>query len=131
MARVTRRDLRGRLPDAVNSVMATTGCSKEEAQHDICQAIADGAIKIRRKLRKHTTKSSISSDTERQSSLRAFHTNKRPVLFDLGIQTRASRPEPVLLRILAFLLSRPGVQLRDNPWLQEGEGDAFAPQEIT
>jgi hypothetical protein len=44
-----------RLPDAIECVMAATGQSREEAQTDICQAIADQTVQIRGKLRKHTT----------------------------------------------------------------------------
>jgi hypothetical protein len=45
-----------RLSDALARVMTTAGLSKEEAKTDIRQAIADGAIQIRVKLREHTTK---------------------------------------------------------------------------
>jgi hypothetical protein len=45
-----------RLADARAHVMAMVRVSQEEAQGDICRAIADCAIKIRAKLRKHTTK---------------------------------------------------------------------------
>ena len=40
-----------RLSDAVVRVMEVTGLPKEEAQTDICRAVADGAVKIRAKLR--------------------------------------------------------------------------------
>ena len=36
--------------------MAAAGVSKDEAQSDICQAIADGAVKIRCQLKRHKTK---------------------------------------------------------------------------
>jgi hypothetical protein len=45
-----------RLPAALERAMTTAGLSIEEAKTDICQAIADGTIKIRVKLREHTTK---------------------------------------------------------------------------
>jgi hypothetical protein len=45
-----------RLSDALEHVMTTARLSKEEAKTAICQAIADGTIKIRVKLREHTTK---------------------------------------------------------------------------
>ena len=35
-----------RLNEAVRRVMDATGCSKEEAQADICRAVADGVIRI-------------------------------------------------------------------------------------
>jgi hypothetical protein len=44
-----------RLSDAVERIMAA-GLSKEEAQTDVCRAIADEAVKIRGKLKRHTTK---------------------------------------------------------------------------
>jgi hypothetical protein len=44
-------------------VMATCGLSKDEAQTDICRAIADGVIKIRGKLERHTTRHSRASNT--------------------------------------------------------------------
>ena len=40
-----------RLSDAVNRVMTATGISREEAQADICGAIAERAIKIRSNLK--------------------------------------------------------------------------------
>ena len=39
-----------RLSEASTRVMETAGISKDEAQTDICRAIADGGIKIRCKL---------------------------------------------------------------------------------
>jgi hypothetical protein len=41
------------LLDATHRVMATAGMSKDQAQIDICRAIADGAIKIRGALGRH------------------------------------------------------------------------------
>ena len=41
---------------ATQRLWKQTGVSKEEAQSDICQAIADGAVKFRAKLEWHTTK---------------------------------------------------------------------------
>jgi hypothetical protein len=52
-----------RLSDAVMRVMATCGQSKDEAQTDICRGIAHGAVKIRGKLKRHTTKPLSASDT--------------------------------------------------------------------
>jgi hypothetical protein len=45
-----------RLSDAATRVMAEARLSQDEARSDICRAIADGAIKIRAKLEKHTTR---------------------------------------------------------------------------
>ena len=44
------------LSDAATRVMEAEGVSKEEAQSDICQAIADRDVKFRGKLEWHTTK---------------------------------------------------------------------------
>jgi hypothetical protein len=52
-----------RLSDAATRVMTAAGLSKDEAQSDICQAIADGAVKIRGKLGRHTTRHSRASET--------------------------------------------------------------------
>ena len=45
-----------RLSDATTHVMTGAGVSKDEAQADICRAIADDAVEIRCKLEKHTTR---------------------------------------------------------------------------
>lgn len=50
-----------RLSDAIESVMAGAGRSREEAKTDICQAIADRTVKIQGKLKKHTTRSVTST----------------------------------------------------------------------
>jgi hypothetical protein len=44
-----------RLSDAAARVMTAAGVSKEQAQTDICQAIADGKVKIRCQLKRHKT----------------------------------------------------------------------------
>src|SRR5262245_49979534 len=49
-----------RLSDAIESVMAGAGCSREEAKTDICQAIADRTVNIQGKLGKHTTRPTTS-----------------------------------------------------------------------
>ncbi len=43
------------LSDAATRVMGAARVSKDEAQSDICQAIADGAVKIRCQLKRHKT----------------------------------------------------------------------------
>src|SRR5437660_3477638 len=50
-----------RLSDALARVTAATGLSQDEVRTDICQAIADGAIKIQCKLGRHTTKNLTAS----------------------------------------------------------------------
>ena len=45
-----------RLSEAITSIMADAGGSREEAQTDICQAIADRTVKIQGKLKRHTTR---------------------------------------------------------------------------
>ena len=45
-----------RLSDAATRVMEAAGVSKDEAQVDICQAIVDGAVQFRCRLKRHTTK---------------------------------------------------------------------------
>jgi hypothetical protein len=45
-----------RLSDAATRVATAAGVSKDKAQSDICQAIADGAVTIRCKLKRHTTR---------------------------------------------------------------------------
>ena len=44
-----------RLSEAIEKIMAEAGGSREEAQTDICQAIADRTVKIQGKLKRHTT----------------------------------------------------------------------------
>ena len=51
------------LSDAATRVMEAAGVSKEEAQSDICQAIADRAVKFGAKLERHTTKGLRASKT--------------------------------------------------------------------
>jgi hypothetical protein len=45
-----------RLSDVATRVMVEARLSQDEARSDICRAIADGAIKIRAKLERHTTR---------------------------------------------------------------------------
>jgi hypothetical protein len=45
-----------RLSDAIESVMAGAGCSRDKAKTDICQAIADRTVNIQGKLSKHITR---------------------------------------------------------------------------
>ena len=44
------------LSDAATRVNEAAGGSKDETQLGICQAIADGVVKIRCRLKRHTTK---------------------------------------------------------------------------
>ena len=52
------------LPDATNRVMAAAaaGLSKDQAQIDICRAVADGAVRIRGKLKKQATRPTTSKE---------------------------------------------------------------------
>ena len=52
-----------RLSQALERVMATDGRSKEEAQTDICRAIADREVNIRGKLERHTPRGTTASNT--------------------------------------------------------------------
>jgi len=45
-----------RLSEVIESILAVAGCSREEAQTEICHAIADRTVKIQGKLRIHTTR---------------------------------------------------------------------------
>lgn len=45
-----------RLSDALAAVVAATGQSNEEAKGDISRAVADGVIKFRAQLKRHTTR---------------------------------------------------------------------------
>jgi hypothetical protein len=49
-----------RLSEAIESIRAEAGDAREEAQTDICQAIADRTVKIQGKLRGHTTRPNTS-----------------------------------------------------------------------
>ena len=66
MAYVSRWE---RLHHAVMRIMAACGLSKDEAQTDICRAIADGTVEIRGQLNRHTTKHLSASDTVSGSDL--------------------------------------------------------------
>jgi hypothetical protein len=52
-----------RLPNALRRVMVAVRLSQDEAQVDICRALADGAIRIRGKLQRHTTRPLRASNT--------------------------------------------------------------------
>jgi len=45
-----------RLNDITRRVVDATGCSKEEAQADICRAVADGVIQFQARLKQHATR---------------------------------------------------------------------------
>ena len=51
-----------RLSDAATRVATAAGVSNDKAQSDLCQAIADGVVNIRCKLKKHTTRHSTSKE---------------------------------------------------------------------
>lgn len=52
-----------RLLEALNRVIASDARSEGEVQRDICQAIADGAVSIRAKLKRHATRQSKAANT--------------------------------------------------------------------
>ena len=58
------------LSDAIENVMMGVGRSREEAQSDICRAIADRTVKIQGKLKKHTTRVVTSTRVLRARTLR-------------------------------------------------------------
>jgi hypothetical protein len=49
------------LSEAIESIVAVAGCSREEAQTDLCHAIADRTVRIQVKLMRHPTRG-ITSD---------------------------------------------------------------------
>jgi hypothetical protein len=83
-----------RLSEASTRVMETAGISKDEAQTDICRAIADGGIKIRCKLGRHSTKHFTSADTELEGEAFQVPTNLRAEDFDWE-RSRPLKPWPV------------------------------------
>jgi hypothetical protein len=78
-----------RLSEAATRVMAAAGVSKDEAQTDICQAIADGAVKFRAKLEWHTTKRLRASKTVLEGTAFQIPTAIKPKDLDW----ERSRPE--------------------------------------
>ena len=82
-----------RLSEAVTCVMAAAHCSQEEAKADICQAIADGAIKIRGKLKRHTTRRMTSKDVLAGVDLQ-IPPDIKPNELD-WVQSRPLKPWPV------------------------------------
>jgi hypothetical protein len=77
-----------RLSDSLMRVMTTARLSKEEAQTDLCRAIADGAVKIRGKLRTHTTIGLHASDAVLEGKTFHIPTEIKPNDLDW----EASRP---------------------------------------
>ena len=55
-----------RLSEAIEKIMAEAGGSREEAQTDICQAIADRTVKIQGKLKRHTTRPLLRTESLRE-----------------------------------------------------------------
>lgn len=80
-----------RLPDAVARVVSVTGQSVDQAQADICHAIADRAVKIRAKLKGHTTRRLMTSTSVLDGSDFQIPTNLRPSDLDWE-QSRPTKP---------------------------------------
>ena len=59
-----------RLPEALVRVMEASQLTREDAQADICRAIADGRIKIRGKLDKHAMKPMTATEVLEERYLR-------------------------------------------------------------
>jgi hypothetical protein len=88
-----------RLSDAIARVMAEAGLSRDEAQTRICRAIADGAVKIRGKLGRHTTTGFRASNTVLEE--RDFHI--APEIKPEHLDWEQSRPvKPWVVRREAF-----------------------------
>jgi hypothetical protein len=82
------------LNDATARVVAEAECSDCQARTDICQAIADGAIRVRAKLKKHTTRHMTSKE-----SLQAQDLDIPSKLKPTDMDWEGSRPlEPWLVR---------------------------------
>jgi hypothetical protein len=71
-------------------MMPPTGLAKDEAQNDLCQAIADRAVNIRVKLQKHATNGMRSSDVLEGKDLE-IPTTLKPEDFDWE-QSRPLKP---------------------------------------
>jgi hypothetical protein len=92
-----------RLSDAIARVMGEAGLSRDEAQTRICRAIADGAVKIRGKLGRHTTTGFRASNTVLEE--RDFHI--APEIKPEHLDWEQSRPvKPWVVRREAF--KKPG-----------------------
>jgi hypothetical protein len=89
-----------RLSEAVTFVMAAASCSQEEAKAAICQAIADGAIEIRGKLKRHTTRSITSKDVLAGTDLK-IPPDIKPNELDWD-QSRPLNPWPIRREIFGF-----------------------------
>jgi hypothetical protein len=76
-----------RLSEAVESVMAATRCSREEVQTALCQAIADQAVEIRCKLKRHTTRPITWTNV-----LEGRHFEIRPEIKPADLHWESSRP---------------------------------------
>jgi hypothetical protein len=99
-----------RLPDAIKRVTAG-GRPKDQAQTELCQAIADRTVKIRGKLERHTTRHLSASDTVLQGTDFQVPVEIRPAELDWG----RSRPlKPWMVRRGSF--SPPGYW--DLEWIE-------------
>jgi hypothetical protein len=83
-----------RLDDATERVVSEAGVSKNEARTDLCRAIAEGAVRIRAKLREHATNHMTSANTVLEGG--DFHIPPRiePKDFDWEM-SRPLKPWPI------------------------------------
>ena len=89
-----------RLPDVLKRVMAATGLSKDDAQIDICRAIADGAIGFRAQLKQHATRPMTSTSVLERNAFEV------PVVIEpTDLDWDASRP------LKAWVVSRTAYKL--------------------
>ncbi|MEA2907854.1 MAG: hypothetical protein QOI12_5241 [Alphaproteobacteria bacterium] len=95
------------LNEAVRRVMDATGCPKEEAQADICQALADGLIGFWGRLKEHANRHMTSKDVLEGAAF-AIRTPIRPKDLDWE-QSRPRKPWTV----------RQGSHRLPGPWTLE------------
>jgi hypothetical protein len=83
-----------RLSEALTRVVEACGLTQNDAKADICRAIADGAVTVRAKLGRHTTKSMTGGDTVLEGSAFQIPTRLKPEELDWQ-ESRPLKPWPV------------------------------------
>jgi len=112
---VTYTDKWERLSDALNRVMRSTDLSREQAETDICRAMADGAIEFRARLASHVNGLQKSHQEVDGSDVR-IPTQLKP--HDLDWQkSRPTKPWPI------GALSRHRSGLWHLEWIELSKGD--------